>query len=62
MIWKSVLELALQGLAWSALPPPVFMWHCSHNYLKWLYELDTGKHNSPADWEDYMRRWKMLDT
>lgn len=61
VVWKSPLEMLTQATAWSGLPTSEVIWLCAHNYLKWLDHLDTGKHNSPADWQQRILRMGFLD-
>lgn len=61
VVWKSPLEMLTQATAWTGLPASEVIWLCAHKYLKWLDHLDTGKHNSPADWQRHMLSMGFLD-
>lgn len=61
VVWKSPLEMLTQATAWSGLPTSEAIWLCAHNYLKWLDHLDTGKNNSPADWQERILSMGFLD-
>lgn len=61
VVWKSPLELLSQAAIWSGLPTSEVVWLCAHNYLKWLDHLDTGKNDSPADWEQRILSMGFLD-
>ena len=61
VVWKTPLDLMVQAIAWAAIPVPLFIWRCAHNYRKWLAHLDTGKANSPAIWSTQLDSWGLVD-
>lgn len=61
VVWKSPLEILSQTAIWSGLRASEVVWLCAHNYLKWLNHLDTGKCDSPAEWEQRIRSLGFFD-